>query len=78
MLDNLKLGYGGTKEEMQRLLDDASKLSGIKYDISSDVYKRQLCLYQHISTSFKHFGDCLNCSRLSPAESVYNIFQPEV
>lgn len=40
MLDNLKLGYGGTKEEMQRLLDDAVKLSGIKYDISSlsDVY----------------------------------------
>lgn len=35
MLDNLKLGYGGTKEEMQRLLKDASKLSGIKYDISS-------------------------------------------
>lgn len=25
MLDNLKLGYGGTKEEMQRLLDDAEK-----------------------------------------------------
>ncbi len=35
MLDNLKLGYGGTKEEMQRLLKDAEKLSGIKYDISS-------------------------------------------
>lgn len=35
MLDNLKLGYGGTKEEMQRLLDDASKISGIKYDLSS-------------------------------------------
>lgn len=35
MLDNLKLGYGGTKEEMQRLLDDAEKLSGIKYDLSS-------------------------------------------
>lgn len=35
MLDNLKLGYGGTKEEMQRLLDDASKISGVKYDISS-------------------------------------------
>lgn len=35
MLDNLKLGYGGTKEEMERLLADASKLSGIKYDISS-------------------------------------------
>lgn len=35
MLDNLKLGYGGTKEEMQRLLADAEKLSGIKYDMSS-------------------------------------------
>lgn len=35
MLDNLKLGYGGTKEEMQRLLTDAEKFSGIKYDISS-------------------------------------------
>ena len=35
MLDNLKLGYGGTKKEMQRLLDDAEKISGIKYDISN-------------------------------------------
>ena len=35
MLDNLKLGYGGTKEEMQRLLDDAEKLSGQEYDISN-------------------------------------------
>lgn len=35
MLDNLKLGYGGTKEEMQRLLKDAEKLSGQKFDISS-------------------------------------------
>ena len=40
MLDNLKLGYGGTKEEMQRLLADAEKLTGVKYDINnlSDVY----------------------------------------
>lgn len=40
MLDNLKLGYGGTKEEMQRLLTDAEKLSGQKYDMSNlgDVY----------------------------------------
>lgn len=40
MLDNLKLGYGGTKTEMERLLADAEKISGIKYDISnlSDVY----------------------------------------
>lgn len=35
MLDNLKLGYGGTKEEMERLLKDAQSISGIKYDISS-------------------------------------------
>ena len=35
MLDNLKLGYGGTKQEMERLLTDAEKISGIKYDISS-------------------------------------------
>lgn len=35
MLDNLKLGYGGTKEEMQRLLTDAQKLTGQKYDISN-------------------------------------------
>jgi len=35
MLDNLKLGYGGTKDEMKRLLDDASALSGQKYDISN-------------------------------------------
>lgn len=35
MLDNLKLGYGGTKEEMQRLLEDAERLSGQKFDLSS-------------------------------------------
>ena len=35
MLDNLKLGYGGTQEEMKRLLADAEAISGIKYDISS-------------------------------------------
>lgn len=40
MLDNLKLGYGGTKTEMERLLSDAQKISGVKYDINnlSDVY----------------------------------------
>ncbi len=40
MLDNLKLGYGGTKTEMQRLLKDAQKITGVKYDINnlSDVY----------------------------------------
>lgn len=40
MLDNLKLGYGGTKSEMERLLADAEKLTGQKYDINNlgDVY----------------------------------------
>lgn len=41
MLDNLKLGYGGTKTEMERLLSDAEKITGVKYDISNlnDVYE---------------------------------------
>ena len=41
MLDNLKLGYGGTKTEMERLLKDAQKISGVKYDMSNlaDVYE---------------------------------------
>ena len=41
MLDNLKLGYGGTKTEMERLLKDAEKFSGVKYDINNlgDVYE---------------------------------------
>lgn len=40
MLDNLKLGYGGTKSEMERLLKDAQKISGTKYDLNNlaDVY----------------------------------------
>lgn len=40
MLDNLKLGYSGTKTEMERLLADAEKITGIHYDLSSlaDVY----------------------------------------
>ena len=41
MLDNLKLGYGGTKTEMERLLKDATKLSGVEYNIDNlgDVYE---------------------------------------
>lgn len=40
MLDNLKLGYGGTKTEMERLLADAKELTGVEYDIDNlaDVY----------------------------------------
>lgn len=41
LLDNLKLGYGGTREEMERLLKDAQEFSGVEYDINSlnDVYQ---------------------------------------
>lgn len=41
LLDNLKLGYGGTKTEMERLLSDAEKITGVKYDISNlnDIYQ---------------------------------------
>lgn len=41
MLDNLKLGYGGTKTEMERLLKDAQKISGVEYNIDNlgDVYE---------------------------------------
>lgn len=41
MLDNLKLGYGGTKQEMQRLIDDANKLrkeQGLSADLTIDSY----------------------------------------
>lgn len=50
MLDNLKLGYGGTKSEMERLLKDAEKLSGVKYDINNlaDVYDAIHVIQQEI------------------------------
>ncbi|MFT9278665.1 MAG: hypothetical protein ABF532_09665 [Bifidobacterium sp.] len=50
MLDNLKLGYGGTKEEMQRLLTDATKLTGVHYDISkfSDVVQAIHAVQQNL------------------------------
>ena len=40
LLDNLKLGFGGSRSEMERLLTQAEKISGVKYDISNlgDVY----------------------------------------
>lgn len=53
MLDNLKLGYGGTKTEMERLLKDAEKISGIKYDISSlsDVYNAIHVIQQELGVT---------------------------
>lgn len=53
MLDNLKLGYGGTKSEMERLLSDASKLTGQKYDINnlSDVYTAIHAIQQNLGVT---------------------------
>ena len=50
MLDNLKLGYGGTKKEMERLIADAEKLSGKKFDISNlnDVFEAVHIIQQEI------------------------------
>lgn len=50
MLDNLKLGYGGTKSEMERLLKDAQELTGVKYDINNldDVFMAVHAIQQEI------------------------------
>lgn len=50
MLDNLKLGYGGTKTEMERLLKDATKLTGVKYNINNlaDVYEAVHAIQEEI------------------------------
>lgn len=50
LLDNLKLGYGGTKKEMARLLSDAEKISGIHYDISnfSDIIQAIHTIQEHL------------------------------
>ena len=50
MLDNLKLGYGGTQAEMQRLLKDAEKISGVKYDLGNlaDMYSAIHIIHQEM------------------------------
>lgn len=50
MLDNLKLGYGGTQAEMQRLLNDATKISGVKYDLGNlaDMYSAIHVIHQEM------------------------------
>ena len=67
MLDNLKLGYGGTKTEMERLLKDAQKISGVKYDISnlSDVYEAIHVIQQEMGitgTTAKEAGETIQGS----------------
>lgn len=67
MLDNLKLGYGGTKTEMERLLADAEKISGIKYDINNlnDVYSAIHVIQQELGitgTTAKEAGETIEGS----------------
>lgn len=56
MLDNLKLGYGGTQSEMKRLLADAQKLAGVKYDINNlaDVYSASLSGRTYIGANSRY------------------------
>lgn len=53
LLDNLKLGYGGTKTEMQRLLSDAEKLTGVHYDMDNlgDVYNAIHAIQENLGLS---------------------------
>ncbi|MEY8355261.1 hypothetical protein AALB39_18155 [Lachnospiraceae bacterium 54-53] len=78
MLDNLKLGYGGTKEEMGRLLNDASKLTGVKYDISnlSDVYNAVHAIQENLGvtgTTAKEAGETFSGSFASMKAAASNV-----
>lgn len=78
MLDNLKLGYGGTKTEMQRLLTDAQKISGVKYDLNnlSDVYEAIHVIQEDIGitgTTAKEAASTFSGSFASMKASVRNL-----
>ena len=78
MLDNLKLGYGGTKKEMERLLADAEKFSGVKYDINnlSDVYEAIHVIQGELDitgTTAKEASETLSGSAASMKASFKNL-----
>ncbi len=78
MLDNLKLGYGGTQEEMKRLLSDAQKISGVKYDISSlaDVYSAIHVIQQNMDitgTTAKEASETFSGSFASMKAAASNV-----
>ena len=78
MLDNLKLGYGGTKTEMERLLADAEKFSGIHYDISnlSDVYNAIHVIQENMGitgTTAKEASETISGS-IASAKSAFQNF----
>lgn len=79
MLDNLKLGYGGTQEEMQRLLDDASKLSGVEYDMGNlaDVYNAIHVVQENLGitgTTAKEASETFSGSFATLKASLSNLF----
>ena len=79
LLDNLKLGYGGTKEEMERLLQDAGKLSGQTYDISSldDVYQAIHVIQEELGitgTTAEEAANTLSGSFASMSAAFDNLF----
>lgn len=78
MLDNLKLGYGGTKSEMERLLADAEKLTGVKYDITnlSDVFQAIHAIQQKLDitgTTAKEASTTLSGSFAAVKASFENV-----
>ena len=78
MLDNLKLGYSGTKTEMERLLADATKLTGVKYDISNlgDVYDAIHAVQEELDitgTTAKESAETFSGSLASMKSSFSNV-----
>lgn len=78
MLDNLKLGYGGTKEEMQRLLKDAQSLTGVKYDIDNlaDVYNAIHAIQENLGvtgTTAKEASETFSGSFASMKSAAKNV-----
>ena len=78
MLDNLKLGYGGTQEEMKRLLADAEKLTGVKYDINnlSDVYNAIHAIQENLDitgTTAKEAAETFSGSFAAMKASLSNV-----
>nr|DAN04150.1 MAG TPA: tail tape measure protein [Caudoviricetes sp.] len=77
MLDNLKLGYGGTKTEMERLLADAQRLTGVKYDINNlaDVYSAIHAIQEKLEitgTTAKEANETLQGSFMSMKAAFQN------
>lgn len=79
MLDNLKLGYGGTKTEMERLLADAGKLAGTTFDINSfaDVTEAIHVIQTEMGitgTTAKEAAETISGSWASTKAAMQNLF----